>query len=60
MKLGTGITFFAVQLGLRYRYLAIALAVNTPENSIIEGGGSIMMMAGLSGIFPLSRPFWRW
>lgn len=38
-------------LGLRYRYIALALAVNTPGNSLIGGGGGIMMMAGLSGIF---------
>lgn len=37
--------------GLRYRYVAMALAVNTPGNSFIGGGGGIMMMAGLSGIF---------
>lgn len=41
----------AVKLGLRYRYIAVALAVNTPGNSIIGGGGGIMMVAGLSGIF---------
>jgi hypothetical protein len=41
----------ALTLGLRYRYIAMALAVNTPGNSIIGGGGGIMMMAGLSGIF---------
>ncbi|OAN69242.1 hypothetical protein A8B78_05200 [Jannaschia sp. EhC01] len=41
----------ARRLGLRYRYVALALAVNTPGNSIIGGGGGIMMMAGLSGIF---------
>lgn len=41
----------AVSLGLRYRYIALALAVNTPGNSIIGGGGGIMMMAGISGIF---------
>jgi len=41
----------ALRLALRYRYLALALAVNTPGNSIIGGGGGIMMMAGLSGIF---------
>ena len=40
-----------VAWGLRYRYVALALAVNTPGNSIIGGGGGIMMMAGLSGIF---------
>ncbi|MEJ6390096.1 hypothetical protein [Gymnodinialimonas ulvae] len=39
------------KLGLRYRYVALALAVNTPGNSIIGGGGGIMMMAGLTGIF---------
>lgn len=42
-------------LALRYRYIALALAVNTPGNAVIGGGGGIMMMAGLSGIFsPLS------
>lgn len=41
----------AVRLGLRYRYVALALAVNTPGNSIIGGGGGIMMLAGLSGLF---------
>jgi hypothetical protein len=45
----------ALSLGLRYRYIALALAVNTPGNSIIGGGGGIMMMVGLSGLFsPLS------
>ena len=45
----------ALGFGLRYRYVALALAVNMPGNSIIGGGGGIMMMAGLSGIFsPLS------
>lgn len=48
----------AVKLGLRYRYIAVALAVNTPGNSIIGGGGGIMMIAGLSGIFsPLATFF---
>lgn len=42
-------------LALRYRYVAMAVAVNTPGNSIIGGGGGIMIVAGLSGIFtPLS------
>lgn len=45
----------AVSMALRYRYVALALAVNTPGNSVIGGGGGIMIMAGLSGIFsPLS------
>jgi len=44
-----------LRLALRYRYLAMAVAVNTPGNSIIGGGGGIMIIAGLSGIFtPLS------
>lgn len=41
----------ALNIALRYRYVAIALAVNTPGNSIVGGGGGIMMMAGLSGLF---------
>jgi hypothetical protein len=36
---------------LRHRYVALALAVNVPGNSVIGGGGGIMLMAGLSGIF---------
>ena len=41
----------SVGLALRYRYVALAVAVNTPGNSLIGGGGGIMMLAGLSGIF---------
>jgi hypothetical protein len=41
----------ALQLAIRYRYVALAVAVNTPGNSVIGGGGGIMLMAGLSGIF---------
>lgn len=40
-----------LQLALRYRYIAMAVAVNMPGNSIIGGGGGIMIIAGLSGIF---------
>lgn len=40
-----------LHLALRYRYVAMAAAVNMPGNAIIGGGGGIMMMAGLSGIF---------
>lgn len=47
----------AVSLGLRYRYIALALAVDTPGNSIIGGGGGIMMIAGLRGIFPPTATF---
>ena len=41
----------AVSLAVRYRYVALAVAVNTPGNSIIGGGGGIMIIAGMSGIF---------
>ena len=41
----------AASLALRHRYLALAVAVNVPGNSVIGGGGGIMMMAGLSGVF---------
>lgn len=38
-------------LALRHRYLALALSVNIPGNAVIGGGGGIMIMAGLSGLF---------
>lgn len=41
----------ALRLAIRYRYVALAVAVNTPGNSVIGGGGGIMLLAGLSGIF---------
>lgn len=40
-----------VSFAVRYRYVAMALAVNMPGNSIIGGGGGIMIVAGMSGIF---------
>ena len=40
-----------IALALRHRYVALALAVNTPGNAVIGGGGGIMMLAGLSGLF---------
>jgi len=40
-----------LRIAVKYRYLAMALAVNTPGNSIIGGGGGIMIIAGLSGLF---------
>lgn len=46
-----------VGLALRYRYLALALSVNVPGNAVIGGGGGIMMMAGLSGIFAPVQTF---
>lgn len=36
---------------LRRRYVALGLAINVPGNALIGGGGGIMMMAGLSGLF---------
>lgn len=40
-----------VGLALRHRYIALVLTVNMPGNAVIGGGGGIMMVAGLSGIF---------
>ncbi len=36
---------------LRRRYLLLALLVNLPGNSLIGGGGGILLAAGLSGVF---------
>ena len=45
----------ALALALRSRYVALGLALNIPGNAVIGGGGGIMLMAGLSGVFtPLS------
>lgn len=46
-----------VHLALRHRYIALALLVNTPGNAVIGGGGGIMMMAGMSGIFAPVQTF---
>lgn len=40
-----------VQLGTRYRYVALCLAINLPGNFLIGGGGGIALMAGLSRLF---------
>lgn len=40
-----------IALALRRRYIALALAVNIPGNAIIGGGGGIMIMSGMSGLF---------
>lgn len=40
-----------VALALRHRYVALALALNIPGNAVIGGGGGIMMLAGISGLF---------
>lgn len=36
---------------LRFRYLAVALALNIPGNSLIGGGGGIVFIAGVSRLF---------
>ena len=36
---------------LRYRYLAVALALNLPGNAMIGGGGGIAFLAGASRLF---------
>ena len=46
-----------VAFALRHRYIALALLVNTPGNAVIGGGGGIMMMAGMSGIFAPVQTF---
>ncbi len=38
---------------LRYRWLGLALLINTPGNTLIGGGGGIAMAAGISGLFTL-------
>ncbi len=40
-----------IDRALRHRYVALALAVNVPGNAIFGGGGGIMMLAGMSGLF---------
>ncbi|MEZ5856051.1 MAG: hypothetical protein R3D67_15375 [Hyphomicrobiaceae bacterium] len=42
-----------VPLIVRHRYIALIVALNTPGNAILGGGGGIALAAGLSGIFSL-------
>jgi hypothetical protein len=42
---------------IRHRYVALAIIVNVPGNAVIGGGGGIMMMAGMSGIFTPIQTF---
>ncbi len=37
---------------LRYRYLALAVALNLPGNTLAGGGGGLSLLAGMSGLFP--------
>lgn len=36
---------------LRFRYVALALAINMPGNVVLGGGGGLALMAGLSRLF---------
>jgi hypothetical protein len=40
---------------LRHRYLAIAVALNIPGNTVIGGGGGISLAAGMSRLFGSCR-----
>ena len=40
-----------IKVLLRYRYVAVALALNMPGNVIFGSGGGIALMAGLSRLF---------
>lgn len=37
---------------LRHRFIALAVAINLPGNSLIGGGGGIAMLAGVTGLYP--------
>lgn len=36
---------------IRYRYLAVAIALNLPGNAVLGGGGGIALLAGVSRLF---------
>jgi hypothetical protein len=38
---------------LRHRYLALMLALNTPGNTLLGGGGGLALFAGMSGLFSI-------
>ncbi len=40
---------------VRHRYLAVAVALNIPGNTVIGGGGGISLVAGMSRLFGFSR-----
>ncbi len=46
-----GASHRTVSLALRHRYVALALAINMPGNALIGGGGGIMALVGMSGLF---------
>jgi len=43
-----------IPLLLRYRYVALAVALNIPGNYLIGGGGGIALFAGLSRLYSVS------
>ena len=40
---------------MRHRYLAVAVALNIPGNTVIGGGGGISLVAGMSRLFGFCR-----
>lgn len=42
---------------LRHRYIALAVAINLPGNTLLGGGGGLALSAGMSGLFPAARYF---
>lgn len=42
---------------LRHRYIALAVAINLPGNTLLGGGGGLALSAGMSGLFPAPRYF---
>ena len=50
-KLEDSVPRWARRWVLRRRYLVLALLVNLPGNSLIGGGGGILLAAGLSRLF---------
>jgi hypothetical protein len=44
-----------VPLLLRHRFIALAVLVNLPGNTLIGGGGGIALAAGMSGLFSFPR-----
>lgn len=44
-----------IPLLIRHRYLAVAIALNIPGNTVIGGGGGISLLAGMSRLFRFSR-----
>ena len=40
---------------IRHRYLALAIALNVPGNTLLGGGGGLSLAAGMSGLFSFAR-----